>query len=78
MVRNRHHSLPVKVAGVTIGGQAPIVVQSMTNTDHLARAIAVRLGRERNANGVADALLQQDRHRGRGGDDALGTHPGLG
>ena len=33
MLRNRHHSLPVKVAGVTIGGQAPIVVQSMTNTD---------------------------------------------
>src|SRR6202034_4032190 len=33
MVRKRHHSLPVKVAGVTIGGQSPIVVQSMTNTD---------------------------------------------
>src|SRR6202166_358677 len=33
MVRNRHTSLPVRVAGVTIGGQAPIVVQSMTNTD---------------------------------------------
>jgi (E)-4-hydroxy-3-methylbut-2-enyl-diphosphate synthase len=33
MVRKRHTSLPVRVAGVTIGGQAPIVVQSMTNTD---------------------------------------------
>jgi (E)-4-hydroxy-3-methylbut-2-enyl-diphosphate synthase len=33
MLRNRHTSLPVKVGGVTIGGQAPIVVQSMTNTD---------------------------------------------
>jgi len=33
MVRNRHPTLPVKVAGITIGGQAPIVVQSMTNTD---------------------------------------------
>jgi (E)-4-hydroxy-3-methylbut-2-enyl-diphosphate synthase len=33
MVRNRHLSLPVKVAGITIGGQAPVVVQSMTNTD---------------------------------------------
>src|SRR5476649_266353 len=33
MLRNRHTSLPVKVAGITIGGQAPIVVQSMTNTD---------------------------------------------
>src|SRR5579863_5036804 len=33
MPSNRHTSLPVKVAGITIGGQAPIVVQSMTNTD---------------------------------------------
>ena len=33
MPRNRHTSVPVKVAGITIGGQAPIVVQSMTNTD---------------------------------------------
>jgi (E)-4-hydroxy-3-methylbut-2-enyl-diphosphate synthase len=33
MLRNRHTTVPVKVAGVTIGGQAPIVVQSMTNTD---------------------------------------------
>src|SRR5580692_951358 len=33
MPSNRHTSVPVKVAGVTIGGQAPIVVQSMTNTD---------------------------------------------
>ena len=29
----RRRSLPVDVAGVTIGGGAPIVVQSMTNTD---------------------------------------------
>ena len=33
MLRHRHTSLPVRVAGITIGGQAPIVVQSMTNTD---------------------------------------------
>jgi (E)-4-hydroxy-3-methylbut-2-enyl-diphosphate synthase len=33
METKRHHSVPVKVAGVTIGGTAPIVVQSMTNTD---------------------------------------------
>jgi (E)-4-hydroxy-3-methylbut-2-enyl-diphosphate synthase len=33
MLRTRHTSVPVKVAGITIGGQAPIVVQSMTNTD---------------------------------------------
>jgi (E)-4-hydroxy-3-methylbut-2-enyl-diphosphate synthase len=30
---NRRRSIPVQVARVTIGGDAPIVVQSMTNTD---------------------------------------------
>src|ERR1700752_4322173 len=30
---SRRVSIPVKVGGVTIGGGAPIVVQSMTNTD---------------------------------------------
>ncbi|MRH77260.1 flavodoxin-dependent (E)-4-hydroxy-3-methylbut-2-enyl-diphosphate synthase [Spiribacter sp. C176] len=29
----RRHSVPVKVGHVTVGGQAPVVVQSMTNTD---------------------------------------------
>ena len=43
-----------------------------------ARAVAVRLGRQRDADGVADAFLQQDAHRGRGGDDALRAHAGLG
>jgi (E)-4-hydroxy-3-methylbut-2-enyl-diphosphate synthase len=33
MQTKRHSSQPVRVAGVTIGGPAPIVVQSMTNTD---------------------------------------------
>jgi (E)-4-hydroxy-3-methylbut-2-enyl-diphosphate synthase len=33
MRTKRHSSKPVQVAGVTIGGPAPIVVQSMTNTD---------------------------------------------
>ncbi|MFO1401459.1 MAG: flavodoxin-dependent (E)-4-hydroxy-3-methylbut-2-enyl-diphosphate synthase [Steroidobacteraceae bacterium] len=33
MVPQRRHSLAVDVAGITIGGDAPIVVQSMTNTD---------------------------------------------
>ncbi len=31
--RNRHMTVPVKVGHVTVGGGAPIVVQSMTNTD---------------------------------------------
>jgi (E)-4-hydroxy-3-methylbut-2-enyl-diphosphate synthase len=29
----RHRTVPVKVGHVTVGGEAPIVVQSMTNTD---------------------------------------------
>ncbi len=29
----RRRSVPVNVGGVTVGGSAPIVVQSMTNTD---------------------------------------------
>src|SRR5262249_56032486 len=29
----RHRTIGVKVGGVTVGGGAPIVVQSMTNTD---------------------------------------------
>jgi (E)-4-hydroxy-3-methylbut-2-enyl-diphosphate synthase len=33
MQLNRHASRAVQVGGVTIGGNAPIVVQSMTNTD---------------------------------------------
>jgi len=33
MQPKRHPTQPVKIAGVTIGGPAPIVVQSMTNTD---------------------------------------------
>lgn len=33
MLTNRRHSIPVQVGAVTVGGNAPIVVQSMTNTD---------------------------------------------
>src|SRR5271168_5189841 len=32
-VSKRRRALAVDIAGVTIGGDAPIVVQSMTNTD---------------------------------------------
>ena len=31
--QERHRSVPVDVGGVRVGGGAPIVVQSMTNTD---------------------------------------------
>ncbi|MEX2480727.1 MAG: flavodoxin-dependent (E)-4-hydroxy-3-methylbut-2-enyl-diphosphate synthase [Gammaproteobacteria bacterium] len=32
-VRERHQSIPVRIGDITIGGDAPVVVQSMTNTD---------------------------------------------
>jgi (E)-4-hydroxy-3-methylbut-2-enyl-diphosphate synthase len=33
LIPKRHHTIPVDVGDITIGGDAPIVVQSMTNTD---------------------------------------------
>lgn len=33
LLQSRHMTVPVKIGNVTIGGGAPIVVQSMTNTD---------------------------------------------
>ena len=44
----------------------------------LERAVAPRLRGERDADGVADALLQENAHGGRRGDDALRAHAGLG
>ena len=32
-IKARRLAIPVKIGGVTFGGDAPIVVQSMTNTD---------------------------------------------
>ena len=45
---------------------------------HLAGAVAAGLRRQRDADGVADALLQQDAERRRRGDDALRAHAGFG
>ena len=56
----------------------PHGLQDLLRHDHLARAVAVGLRRERDADGVADALLQQHAHRRRRGDDALAAHAGLG
>jgi (E)-4-hydroxy-3-methylbut-2-enyl-diphosphate synthase len=42
----RHSTVPVDVAGVLIGGDAPIVVQSMTNTDTADVEATVRQVRE--------------------------------
>jgi (E)-4-hydroxy-3-methylbut-2-enyl-diphosphate synthase len=33
ILRSRRRSIPVRVGAVTVGGDAPVVVQSMTNTD---------------------------------------------
>ena len=53
-------------------------LQELLRDRHLAGAVAAGLRRQRDADGVADALLQQERHRRRRGDDALGAHAGLG
>ncbi len=53
-------------------------LQDLLRDDDLLRAVAARLRRERDADGVADALLQQHRQRRGGGDDALRAHAGLG
>jgi (E)-4-hydroxy-3-methylbut-2-enyl-diphosphate synthase len=42
----RHRTLPVDVAGIPIGGDSPIVVQSMTNTDTADIEATVRQVRE--------------------------------
>ena len=49
---SRHTSVAVRVGGVVVGGGAPIVVQSMTNTDTAdveatARQVAALRGRLR-------------------------------
>jgi len=41
-VDTRHRTVPVKVGGVTVGGGAPIVVQSMTMTDTADAAATAR------------------------------------
>jgi len=46
VTRPRHATLTVAVAGVPIGGNAPIVVQSMTNTDTADVAATVRQVRQ--------------------------------
>ena len=39
---SRHRTVPVKVGGVTVGGGAPVVVQSMTMTDTADAAATAR------------------------------------
>ncbi len=40
--RKRHQTVPVKVAHILVGGEAPVVVQSMTNTDTADSEATVR------------------------------------
>ena len=56
----------------------PMVCRISCATLTSTRAVAARLGRQRDADRVADAVLQQDAERRRGGDDALRAHAGLG
>jgi (E)-4-hydroxy-3-methylbut-2-enyl-diphosphate synthase len=59
-VQPRRRSVPVDVAGVTVGGDAPVVVQSMTNTD------TADVEAHRPAGGGAGARRLRDRaHHGR-------------
>ncbi|MDT4827212.1 hypothetical protein FQZ97_605520 [compost metagenome] len=53
-------------------------LQDFLRHDGFAAAVAAGFGRERNADGVADALLQQYGQRGRGCHDALAAHAGFG
>jgi (E)-4-hydroxy-3-methylbut-2-enyl-diphosphate synthase len=41
-MKSRHQTVAVKVGGVTVGGGAPVVVQSMTNTDTADIAATVK------------------------------------
>ena len=59
------------------GPQAHGLQYFLRNDDFLG-AIAARLGRQRDANRVADAFLQQNSDRGGGRDDALAAHARFG
>ena len=62
-----------------VNERRPIVWQNLLSDDDFLRAIAVQgSGVRGDANRVADALLQQNRHAGSGGHDALGSHTGFG
>ena len=53
-------------------------MQDLLRDDDLPRPVTVGLGRERDADRVADALLQQNGQRRRGGDDPLRSHARFG
>src|SRR5262249_4397543 len=59
------------------GAEAHGLQQLLRDLD-FERAVAAGLGRERDADGVADPLLEQDAHRRGRRDDTLRPHAGLG
>ncbi|HHK74557.1 MAG TPA: flavodoxin-dependent (E)-4-hydroxy-3-methylbut-2-enyl-diphosphate synthase [Rhizobiales bacterium] len=60
-VSARHKTIPVQVGEVTIGGDAPIVVQTMTNTDTADVAATVRQALELGAAGAELVRITVDR-----------------
>ena len=58
--------------------RSPSDLQDLLADDDFVGAIAIRKRSERGADGVADALLQQHRERGGGGDDAFRSEAGFG
>src|SRR5690606_8316320 len=79
-LEERAAGAPATRAGHHHGRERPQVhgLQDFLGHDDFAGAVATRFGGERNAYGVADALLQQHRQRRRRGDDALAAHAGFG
>ncbi|ENN84185.1 hypothetical protein RHSP_77665 [Rhizobium freirei PRF 81] len=53
-------------------------LQQLLRHLHFAGAVTIRLRRQRNADRIADAVLQHIAHGCRRSDNALGTHTGLG
>ena len=65
---------------ITIGreGAQPHGLEYFLGDDHFLSAVAAGFGGQGDANGVADALLQQHAHGRGGGHDALAAHAGFG
>ena len=58
--------------------RSPSDLQNLLGDDDFVGAVAIGQRRERGANGVADAFLQQHRKRGGGRDDAFRSEAGFG
>ena len=53
-------------------------LQKLLRDDHFLSAIASRFRRQRHPDRIANSTLEENRHRGGRGDNALGSHPRLG